>query len=55
MKVKLENIEKSVGSTNWTSVKKQTDADIERAAKTSEAKLLTPVELSQLCRTNRTK
>ncbi len=51
-KIKLEDIKNSHGSTNWPELKKQTDADIEKAAKFSEANLLTEVELSQFRRDN---
>lgn len=51
-KIKLEDIKNSHGSTNWNELKKQTDADIEKAAKHSDAKLLSEYELSQLRRDN---
>ena len=51
-KIKLEDIKNSHGTTNWNELKKQTDADIEKAAKFSDAKLLTEIELSQFRRDN---
>lgn len=51
-KVKLEDIKNSHGTTNWSELKRQTDADIEKAAKCSDAKLLTEHELSQFYRNN---
>lgn len=51
-KIKLEDIRNSHGTTNWSELKKQTDADIEKAAKHSDAKLLTEIELSQFRRDN---
>lgn len=51
-KIKLEDIKNSHGSTSWNELKKQTDADIEKAAKHSDARLLTEHELSQFRRDN---
>ncbi|GAB2190274.1 hypothetical protein MAH1_18820 [Sessilibacter sp. MAH1] len=49
-KIKLQDVKNSRGSTNWNELKKQTDTDIEKVAKSSEAKLLTNIELSQFRR-----
>ncbi|WP_226648102.1 hypothetical protein [Microbulbifer variabilis] len=46
-KIKLEEIKNSRGSTNWEAIKNQSDSDIERAAKNSDAKLFSEIELSQ--------
>lgn len=50
-KIKLKDIKKSYGSTNWTKLQKQTDDDVEKAATSSkDSKLLTETELAQLRR-----
>jgi hypothetical protein len=50
-KINLKDIKNSHGSTNWTTVRKQTDAEIKEAAlKSQDAKLLSVLELAQLRR-----
>ena len=50
-KIKLEDVKNCHGSTNWSAVRKQTDAEIEDAvSKYRDAKLLSEHELAQMRR-----